>query len=323
LWLDAPAIPESLQLAAFLKAQIEAGRDQVTLLLPDSWSSITGWTRRVFEGVPIITGEKPNLRNYSKDRVIVAIQRKGEQHPEAAAIKALRNAKFPIAAITFNASAPLSRYMRFMEDAAFPFRRSVDDPREALTAEILREGAGSNAGWNHLRSSPESPRTLGNAIRYGAKTRAFTSGEIAFFGDLRNHENGPSIRKILDNAARLIFRSPLKMPATVSEAPSGLLMGNTGNFTILIFPALQNRFALAQYEPDRHIAEFLAAKLALEKQHRQVRAILVKDLSVESAAVLEEFFSQTASHITSGEHPTEKHGQIQSRQEKNRRAAAD
>ena len=70
----------------------------------------------------------------------------------------------------------------------------------------------------------------------------------------------------------------------------------------------QNRFALAQYEPDRHIAEFLATKLALENQRRQARAILVKDLSIESIAVLEEFFSQTAKHISS-----EPNGQIQSR----------
>jgi len=64
--------------------------------------------------------------------------------------------------------------------------------------------------------------------------------------------------------------------------------------------AAQPRFALAAFEPDRHIADFLAAKAALEKKRRLVRAILVKDLSVESIAGLEEFFSLTAQNISSG-----------------------
>lgn len=307
-WLDNPPNPEASHLAAFLAAQIEAGRDKITLLLPEAWASVAGWTRRAFTGLHLITGEKPNLRHLGKDRVFLVIQRKGEQHPEAAAIKALRNANFPIAAITFNATAQLSRYMRFMEDTAFTLKHPTEDPRPSITDEIFREGVANNAAWKQLHASPESPRSLANAIGYGAKTHAFTSGEIAFFGDLRYSENAPLLRKALDNAARLLFRSPLKMPATVCEAPSGMLLDRSDRFSILIAPAAQNRFALAQYEPDRHIAEFLATKLALENQRRQARAILVKDQSIESIAVLEEFFSQAAKYISS-----EPNGQIQSR----------
>jgi len=312
-WLDTPPNPEASHLAAFLAAQIEAGRDKITLLLPEAWSSIAGWTRRAFTGLHLSTGEKPNLRHLGKDRVFLVIQRKGEQHPEAAAIKALRNANYPIAALTFNATAQLSHYMRFIEDTAFTLKRPTPndrgvDPRPALTDEILKEGIANNAAWRQLHTSPESPRSLANAINYGAKSHAFTSGEIAFFGDLRYSENAPLLRKALDNAARLLFRSPFKMPAIISEAPSGMLLDRGDRFSILIMPATQNRFALAQYEPERHIAEFLATKLALENQRRQARAILVKDLSVESIAILEEFFSQTAKNISS-----EPNGQIQSR----------
>ncbi len=303
-WLEPVPHPEAPKLAAFLHAQIEAGRDKITLLLPDEWASIAPWTRRAFEGLHVVAGEKPNLRNYAKDRVILVIQRKGEQHPEAAAIKALRNAGYPIAALTFNATAPLSRYMRFIEDTAFTLKRPFT-PQAALP-EI--DDIAGNPLWKQLHASPESPRTLANAINYGAKTKSFACGEIAFFGDLRYSENGALLRKALDNSARLLFRAPLKMPSTVCEAPSGLLPNNPGTFSILIMPAVQNRFALAQYEPDRHIAEFLGTKLLYDKGRRQSRAILVKDLSLDSIAVLEEFFSQTANQITS-----ESNGQIQSR----------
>ncbi len=150
--LNEKEIAEALQLAAFLKAN---SRDKLTLLLPEAWSHAALWTRREFDTLTVVTGEKPNLRNYDKDRVFLMVQRKGEQHPEAAAFKALRNAGYPIATLTFNATAPLSRYMRFIECAAFPLRQPVLDDRETIEAEILREGFQNNAAWKQLLTSPE------------------------------------------------------------------------------------------------------------------------------------------------------------------------
>lgn len=291
-------------LAAFLQSQIAEGRDKITLLMPDEWAAIAPWTRRAFAGLHVVTGEKPNLRNYAKDRTILVIQRKGEQHPETAAIKALRNAGYPIAALTFNATAPLSRYMRVMQATAFALSKPAPPAAEAIAIQDPL----NHPLWKQLHASPESPKSLGNAISYGAKTEAFVCGEIAFFGDLRYHEDAPAVRKALDNAARLLFRAPLRMPATVCEAPSGLLENNADSFSILIMPAVQNRFALAAYEPDRHIAEFLETKLRYDRQRRPSRAMLVKDLSLESAAALEEFFSLAAESVS-----PDKHGQIQSR----------
>jgi hypothetical protein len=219
------------------------------------------------------------------------VQRKGEQHPEAAAFKALRNAGYPIAALTFNATAPLSRYMRFIEVAAGP-----------VTPETLEvEGPPDPAAWKQLTTSPESPKSLAAAIDSAVRSRAISCGEIALFGELT-----PEIRKSLDNAARLLFRTPFKMPGAVRHAPREILLTDEGCFSILILAVAQARFALAAYEPDRHIAQFLATKLALERKHRAVRAILVKDLSIESLGVLEEFFSQTAANLSSN-------GQIQTR----------
>ena len=290
-WLETGDVSEAPQLAAFFKAQSEQGRDKLTLLLPEAWSHAAFWTRRAFNTLHVVTGEKPNLHNYGKDRVFLMVQRKGEKHPEAAAFKALRNARYPIATLTFNATAPLSRYMRFIEATAEPH-----------TPEIIEvDGPPDPAAWKQLTTSPESPKSLAGAINAAVRSNAITCGEIAFFGELT-----PPIRKALDNAVRLLFRSPFKMPGAVLEAPAEMLIDRAGTFSILILSVAQARFALAAYEPDRHIAQFLATKLALERKHRPVRAILVKDLSIESLGVLEEFFSVTAANLSSN-------GQIQTR----------
>ncbi len=307
---------EALKLAAFLHAQGEERRDKFTLLLPQSWSSAAIRTRREFEGINLVVGEKPNPRQYhwstdpKQDRVFLVVQRKGEADPDANAIKNLRSGGFPIAALTFAAKSSLSHYLRFMECTVFALRKLrstqvATDTRAELTEEILEEakregGIDKTAAWKALPR--ETPKTLAASIASAAKSHAFSCGEIAFFGDLRYSENGATIRKVLDGAARLIFRTPFKMPAGVCEAPSEMQLGHGGCFTILVLSTAQSRFALAAFEPDRHIAEFLAAKVALEKKRRLVRAILVKDLSIESIADLEEFFSQTAKNIQSGTH---------------------
>jgi hypothetical protein len=315
-WLECPPQPEAAPLAAFLQAQIESGRDKITLLLPQTWSAAGEWTARAFNGLNLIAGEKPNLRNLGQDRVFIIVQRKGEEHPEAAAIKALRNAQYPAAVLTFNATAPLSRYLQLIEATVTLLNPAADQlaaARESLAAKILADGIANNAAWKQLHASPESPKSLANAISYGARSKSFACGEIALFGDLRYSENAALLRKTLDNAARLLFRQPFKMPATICEAPSGMLFGRGDRFSLLICPAVQNRFALAQYEPDRSIAEFLATKQILENHRRQVRAILVKDLSPESIAILAEFLSETAGSIPSGVTSPRKYGQIQSR----------
>ncbi len=330
-WIDGLTLSEAetaeaLKLAAFLHSQGEERRDKFTLLLPESWAAAAVRTRRAFDGINLVVGEKINPRQYhwstdpKQDRVFLVVQRKGEAHPDANAIKNLRNGGFPMAALTFAAKAPLSHYLRFMEATVFALRRLrttqvATDTRDELTAEILEEarregGIDKTAAWKALPR--ETPKTLAASIASAAKSRAFSCGEIAFFGDLRYSENGALIRKVLDGAARLIFRTPFKMPAGVCEAPAEMLLGHGGCFTILVLSTAQQRFALAAYEPDHFIAQFLATRAALEKKRRLVRAILVKDLSVESLADLEEFFSQTAKNISSGTHPGI-HGEIQSR----------
>ncbi len=305
-WLAEYARDDAPRLAAFMQAQLHDFRDKFTLLLPDDWLSAGQWTRRRFAGIPLIVDPNPHPRHFRRatdplqDRVFLVVQRKGEAHPAAAAITNLRNAGYPMAVLTFGANAPLAHYLQVVEDTAHALGLSAPDtiPDEPLDDPEAALGA--------LKS--ETPESLAHALDYAAKFRAFTWGEIVFFGDLARI---PLLRKNLDIGARWLFRSPFRMPAGVFEGPSEVLLDNPGCFTLLAISATQNRFALASCEPGRHISQFLATKLALERRRRLVRAILVKDLSIESIAGLEEFFSRTARNLSLGTRHT--HGEIQSR----------
>ncbi len=291
-WLDPAPLEESQQLAAFIEAQLKDFRDKFILILPKDLAPAALWTRRQFAGLYMIADEKPNPRQYRKanepfqDRAFIVVQRKGESNPDAAVVTSLLNAGFPVALLTFSAAEPPSAYLRLIEQAAHALQLK---PEPFDLAELH---ADPKAALNALKH--ETTESLANTINHAVKTRAATCAEIVFFGDLGRH---PLLRKALDSGARLLFRSPLKMPAGVFEGPSDLLAEPEGCFTLLVLSATQNRFALAAFDPDRHIAEFLAAKLALERKRRLVRAILVRDLSAESIADLEEFFSRTALNI--------------------------
>lgn len=331
-------IGEAFKLAAFLHAQGEAGRDKVTLLLPRSWAPAALWTKQDVEeslgksesiGIKIVIGERFNGKSYRKandpkqDRVFLAIQRRGEPHPEGEGITALRAAKYPIAVVTFPAKGELSRYQQFIHYVVFALgylRRMnfVTQPSvelyKAITSEIFTEarsagGIRATEAWKALGHtgkrwrgavSLETPETLANAVRYSTETSKISYGEVTFFGDTRYSEGGRLVRKVTENAAQRIFRVKLKMVADVYEGPAmnhsyhEMIIGHGKCFSIVILSEKQTTFSTAKYEPDYHMAQFLATKLALERKGRVVRAILVEDLSPESLKVLDEFFSETA-----------------------------
>jgi hypothetical protein len=117
---------------------------------------------------------------------------------------------------------------------------------------------------------------------------------------MRYSAEGRAMHRVLENAARRVFRLRLKMPVDVCEGPAmnhsyhEMIIGHGRCFSIVILSQEQTRFTLAAYEPDYHMAQFLATRLALERKGRVVRAILVKDLSPESLHALGEFFSEAA-----------------------------
>ncbi len=329
------------KLAAFLQAQGETGRDKVTLLLPKSWSAAALWTKQDIEeslgkseaiGIKVVIREKVRLRHYRKpldpaqDRVFLAVQLKGEPNPEADAISAVRHARYPIAILTFPSRTQLSAYMQFIHYVVFGLgylrqMNFVTQPGvelyKAIAAEVYAEakekgGTDKTAAWQALTAHRKrwkgcvnfgTPTDYANAIKALTGTRKVEYAELTFFGDLRYTDEGKAMRKLLDRAADLVFRSRLQMPVDIYEGPAmnhsyhEMIIGHGKCLSTVILSEKQAHFAAAGYEPDYHMAQFLATRMALERKGRNVIALLVKDLSEESLATLGEFFAEAAEQL--------------------------
>jgi hypothetical protein len=189
---------------------------------------------------------------------------------------------------------------------------------KAITSDIFKEaaevgGIGNTAAWKSLAIGRrwkavvglETPETLAGAIAHGVRRGIVKYGELTFFGDTRYTPEGRDLRRILETAAQRLFRSTLHMVADIYEGPAmnhsyhEMIIGHGRCFSIVLLSEKQARFAVAGYEPDYHIAQFLATKQALERKGRTVRALLVKDLSPESLETVDAFFSETASLLKS------------------------
>jgi glucose-6-phosphate isomerase len=318
-------ISTAWKLAAFLHAQGTDGRDKVALLLPRSWAGAGLWTKQDVEeslgkseaiGIKIVIDEKVRLRSYRRvgdplqDRAFLAIQRKGEAHPEAKQITELRHAKYPMAMLTFPAATPLSHYMQFMHYVVgglgylrrmnFVTQPSVE-LYKAIASDLFAEaknagGTAHTPAWMELKR-PDA-RKLGSDLKKLAGSRAIEYGELTFFGDMRYNEEGRALRVSLERAADRTFRSRLKMPCDIYEGPAmnhsyhEMIIGHGKCFSIVLIAAKPAHFALAHYEPDYHMAQFLATKMALERRGRHVVAIPVDDL--ES---LDQYFLEVASFL--------------------------
>ncbi len=330
-WIAAAQISDddirtAWKLAAFLQTQGLAGRDKVTLLLPRTWSGVAVWTKQDFEeslgksesiGIKIVIQERVKTRFYQKpgnpkqDRCFLAVQLRGEPHPEAESLTTLRHMKYPLAIVTFPKAASLAAWMQFvhyvvfglayLRDMNFVAQPSVE-LYKSIAAGIFQDS--SAAAWdaivaNQPRWTPEHyTAALRDAIRKGA-----TYAELTFFGDLRYTSEGRRLRKILDVAADRVFRMPFKMPVDIYEGPAmnhsyhEMIIGHGGCFSTLIASARQARFPGAAYEAAYHMAQFAATQIALEQRHRAVVPLLIKDLEDASLEGLEKFFNEVASNL--------------------------
>jgi hypothetical protein len=139
------------------------------------------------------------------------------------------------------------------------------------------------------------PRVFAAELKRLAASRAIEYGELTYFGDTRYSEEGRAIRHSLERAADLTFRSRLKMPADVYEGPAmnhsfhEMIIGHGKCFTVVIAARKQSHFSVAHYDPDYHMAQFLATKQALERRKRHVLAFLIED-----SADLEAWFQSVA-----------------------------
>jgi hypothetical protein len=57
-----------------------------------------------------------------------------------------------------------------------------------------------------------------------------------------------------------------------------MIIGHGKCYSIVLAARKQTRFSVAHYEPDYHMAQFLATKQALERRNRHVLAFLVDEL---------------------------------------------
>ena len=319
--LTAEEVGTAWKLAGFLHAQGLEGRDKVSLLLPKSWAAAGLWTKQDVEeslgksedlGIKIVIDEKVRLRSFRRiddgkqDRCFLAVQRKGEAHPEARQITELRHAGYAIAILTFAAAKPLSHYMQFLHYVVgglgylrrmnFVTQPSVELYKQIATeiyAEAQAAGGTANiAQWRDLRMP------YAKELAAMLKKQDFEYGELTWFGDLRYSEEGRVMREVLERAADRLFRSRLKMPVDIYEGPAmnhsyhEMVIGHGRCFSIVMTAAQQTRFAGAHYEPDYHMAQFLSTKLALERRGRHVVAFTVGE-----PEALNDYFLAVASNL--------------------------
>jgi glucose-6-phosphate isomerase len=271
--LSAEEIDVAWKLAAFLHAQGLAGRDKVTLTLPEAWQPAGLWTKQDFEeslgkseelGIKIVIGEKLRLPNYHppkderQDRAFVAVHRKGEKLAEAEKLAMVRRIGYPLASVTFDRGAGLSRYMQFMHHTLFGLAwlrgmNFVTQPGvelyKALANRIHEKakragGIEKTADWSQFRNSATQRKWIGGVTLhwgnqecdvednttapalYAAMLSRLVAdgrveyGEFTFFGDTRYAPQGRALGKTLSRAAELLFRSRLRMPADVYEGPA-------------------------------------------------------------------------------------------------------
>ena len=199
-WIGATdLLPEEIdaawKLAAFLHAQGLAGRDKVTLTLPEAWCAAALWTKQDFEeslgkseelGIKIVIDEKLRLPNYRppkderQDRAFVAVHRKGEKLAEADKLAMVRRVGYPLANIIFDHGACLSRYLQFIHYTVFGVAwlrgmNFVTQPSVELYKSLANRiyekakragGLDKTSDWNQFRGSAAQQKWIGGITLY-------------------------------------------------------------------------------------------------------------------------------------------------------------
>jgi glucose-6-phosphate isomerase len=186
-WMEAARLSEAdidaaWRLAAFLHAQIGAGRDKITLMLPKTWAGAGLWTKQNFEeslgkseqwGVKILIDEKTRLPNYrapkdaAQDRAFLAVHLQGAAAPDAQKASLVRRAGYPLAVLTLPRGTLASGYMQFIHNVVFGLAclrdtNFVTQPGVELYKEIagrLHLAAGNIGGIENTREWREMRNT--------------------------------------------------------------------------------------------------------------------------------------------------------------------
>jgi hypothetical protein len=284
-------------------------------------------------GIKIATGEAVALRNYrvpkgpkkdpKQDRVFLSVQVQGAGATEhAAKIQTLRRAGYPVAVVTLPKAALLSTYMQFMHYVVFGLgwlrqMNFVTQPGvelyKAITSRLyaaggrkfaagLKYGRGVTLATGFMPATEESqaPLALAKLIADRFLSGAVSYGELSFFGDTRYSAQGRLVRKSLDRAAGLVFRSLLKAPADVYEGPAmnhsyhEMIIGHGKCFSIVLACEQSESIERLKYDAGYHRAQFEATQMALAERGRAVVSLVLQDLDPRTIRELDEFFRETA-----------------------------
>jgi hypothetical protein len=276
-------------------------------------------------------------KHRDQDRTFLAVRVSGMPGPDPAKIGLLRRSGYPMAVLTLPHGASLSRYMQFLHHAVFGTARlgGMDsasahgaEAQQSISEGIFAEaeeagGAKRTACWKRMASSPrqaafrseltlhydrlnpdfepggmDAPQLYAAILGRLAADRSIEYGELTFFGDTRYSPAGIAARRILDHAAEGLFERRLNMPADVAEGPAASHSGR--RLSTVLLPEKQEQLAQARYAPDYHVAQFLAAQVALAERGRPVVAITLRDLEEASLRALEEFFHRAATYLKPG-----------------------
>ena len=348
-FLSKEEIQTAWQLSAFLDTQGKAGRDKITLLCSKPFASVGIWTKQNVEeslgkseqiGLKVVMDERVKLSNYrppkdaSQDRVFLAILEKGiTADPVLQKATLLRRAGYPVATVTFDKTAPLSKYMQFIHYVVFGIgwlrkMNFVTQPSvelyKAITSRVHSDP--EKTDWNTMQSTDRQSKWRGGVTLYYDKlklditaknaaevyagilknlfeTGRMKYGELSFFGDTRYSEQGRAMRRQLDKAGEAIFRGKMKVPVDVYEGPAmnhsfhEMIIGHGKCFSTVVMSEKAEKVAGIDYSADYHRAQFLATQMALAQRGRDVVAIVVRDLEAASMKALEEFFHQVTQNF--------------------------
>ena len=152
----------------------------------------------------------------------------------------------------------------------------------------------------------DAPQLYAAILRGLLADRRIDYGALTFFGDTRYALAGVALRRILDRAADALFERRLNIPADVDEGPANnhscqeMILGHGRCLSTVVLSEAQEPLAAARYAPDYHVAQFLAAQVALAERGRPVVAITLRNLGETSLRTLEEFFHRAASSLKPG-----------------------
>ncbi|HOL73074.1 MAG TPA: hypothetical protein PLA43_04725 [Bryobacteraceae bacterium] len=269
-------------------------------------------------------------KDAQQDRAFLAVQLKGAGGVHTRKTALLRRSGYPVASVTFPRGAQLSAFMQFvhwtvfalsyLRETALSCRKT--EPYRSLAGRIYAEagergGIQKTSAWESLMRSPcravfsdwlalhygrlcpvgrdgclSAPQIYAAIIKDLAQRGGLQYGEFAFFGDSRYSRRGAKVRRILQRAAEDLFGARLKMPADVCEGPPA---GSHGKcLCTLVISEAQEHLPAARYSADHHVAQFLAARIALAERNRPAVAITLKNLEEPALESLGGFFRAAA-----------------------------